>query len=166
MCRFSHTREFKCLWMVLTLWQQRRSLWLEPPPAQRGGAVPPPGRAENPPRAGKPASQQQPRTPAPGADTREADKKKGFLVWTGARPLPPYCQVRVQMQGMTSKERICIPYASVNCYCSRGGRNPCTSAHVNQFKQLPAYAQTALDAYVQETDGLDYAPGQGPPGTK
>jgi len=70
------------------------------------------------------------------------------------------------MQGMTSKERICIPYASVNCYCSRGGRNPCTSAHVNQFKQLPAYAQTALDAYVQETDGLDYAPGQGPPGTK
>ena len=54
------------------------------------------------------------------------------------------------MQDMTSKERICIPYASVNCYCSRGGRNPCTSAHVNQFKQLPAYdAQSALDAYVQ-----------------
>ena len=103
-----------------------------------------------------------------GADLHDVGKAKGFLICTalaGTKALPPSCPIRVQMPGMQVQERICVLYSLQGCYYVRGEQNPCPLAHVNRFKQIPDYGKMAFQDYVAKTKGLEFVPGQGPPGT-
>jgi hypothetical protein len=135
-----------------------------PLPRQHDGAAQQQGRGATPPAGG-------PREAGGGRGgnddaARDANKKQGFLVYdpTAAGAigrLPPPCDVFVKLRGMASAERLCVTFCTRGYFCNRGSQ--CNQVHVTSFTALPTASRELLKAFVDQTNGLSFAPGQNPP---
>jgi len=85
-------------------------------------------------------------------------KQRGFLKWTGTR-MP---SVRIPFSNDKGKhELLCWGFACQGAFCHFG--NGCRRHHVAKYSDLPKDAQNQLAKEVTVTEGLTFAPGQGPP---
>jgi hypothetical protein len=84
---------------------------------------------------------------------------KGFLVWSG-KGNPKQLQIFWPKNGEPA--RLCVFFISRGCYCKH--RN-CTMHHPRSFGAIPEDARRQLEKEVSVTEGLEFAPGQGPAGT-
>jgi hypothetical protein len=84
----------------------------------------------------------------------EANKGKGFLIWTGEGN-PPACSVRVQGPGKKGKERLCSAFMSQGAACRFG--NSCHFVHLASPKNLSEEDKAKLDEFVNDHPQLTYA---------
>jgi hypothetical protein len=91
-----------------------------------------------------------------------AASQLGFLEWSGSGPIPT-CTVKVKMPRMRIAERICIRFCARGLQCDY--KTSCNFAHPIYFNQIPRVSQAPFKNFVKQTPGLDFAQGQGPPGT-
>ena len=102
--------------------------------------------------------------PEQRGDDREAEKAVGFLVWSGKGIPPKHCPVLVKTKTMKNKERICLWHSMQGMFCGRG-KDVCRQGHIKSFGTLAPEEQKKMEAFVNETPGLDFVSGQGPKGT-
>jgi hypothetical protein len=132
------------------------------PPQGRGGGPPNDGMHRGP---ATPVGQRTParnNTPPAGGD-HPSLRTSGFLKWSGSGP-PPVCSVIMKLPTMASAERICMRFCTRGMDCSFGAK--CRFAHLNGLQQIPSTAmKEAFVNFIKKTSGLEFIPGQGPPGT-
>ena len=86
-------------------------------------------------------------------------KQRGFLKWSNPR-MPSNRVAFTNDKG--KQELLCWGFACQNLFCRFG--TDCRRHHVVKYSDLPKDAQQQLAKEVSITDGLSFAPGQGPPG--
>jgi hypothetical protein len=122
------------------------------PPAKRQALGPSP----LPPKNGPPKKTTKP-PPRPTNRDDNHGNDKGFLVWQGGKL--PSCPVFITTKDGKSKERLCMFFACQSQTCRH---RPCNHIHYSRFDMLPVDAQKELIKFVNNTDGLEFAPKVGP----
>jgi hypothetical protein len=93
------------------------------------------------------------------AEKNEANKAKGFLVWSGTG-FPPKCPVTLKGPTDATVKYICVSFMSQGLFCPH---QKCRQMHYAAFEKIPQDKRTEFDTYVKNTTGLTYVAGKGPP---
>jgi hypothetical protein len=96
-------------------------------------------------------------------ESRDEEKKLGFVTWTGAGAPPRVCPVFVKTGEMKNKERVCLWHCMQGFFCGRA-KGSCRQGHIQPFGTLCAEEQKKMETSVKETPGLDFVAGRGPKG--
>ena len=83
-------------------------------------------------------------------------KEQGFLVAAGR-----YVSFVNEFSGFDNKV-MCNYFAYKGHACTKTDSGTCRFAHIRSFQSLPTCDKNALKAWVRDTPGVSFAPGQGP----